>query len=162
MLTSAIRILRESLSIIGQTQITLPHTQKTCVKNVTSLARRHCENRYFECPPAIRTGVATPAVATVRIPPAMVKPPPTRLTLVPIVLLTWRTGCNADIQNSSDIKDLLSNQCNFTHTKFYPSAYLSHLWGFCYLASLQNNLRVGSNRYTSSSNLIKCQRQNGS
>ena len=57
-------------------------------------------------------------------------------------------------------------QCNDIlwerHALHYPRAYLLHLWGFCYLASLQNNLCVGSNRYTSSSNLIKCQRQNGS
>ena len=57
-------------------------------------------------------------------------------------------------------------QCNDIlwerHALHYPRAYLLHLWGFCYLASLQNNLCAGSNRYTSSSNLIKCQRQNGS
>ena len=57
-------------------------------------------------------------------------------------------------------------QCNDIlwerHALHYPRAYLLHLWGFCYLASLQNDLCAGSNRYTSSSNLIKCQRQNGS
>ena len=57
-------------------------------------------------------------------------------------------------------------KCNGTlwrrHALHYPRAYLLHLWGFCYLASLQNDLCAGSNRYTSSSNLIKCQRQNGS
>ena len=49
--------------------------------------------------PAMRTGVATPAVAMVRIPPAMVKPPPTRLTLVPIVLLT----CDRDLIKSTAV-----------------------------------------------------------
>ena len=57
-------------------------------------------------------------------------------------------------------------QCNDIlwerHALHYPRAYLLHLWGFCYLASLHNNLCAGLNRYTSSSNLIKCQRQNGS
>ena len=45
-------------------------------------------NIILEIVPAIRTGAANPAVRVVIMPPAMVRPPPTTLTLVPMVLLT--------------------------------------------------------------------------
>ena len=36
---------------------------------------------------------------------------------------------NADIKNSSEIKDLLSNQCNFTHTKKIIQAFTYRIYG---------------------------------
>ena len=38
-------------------------------------------------------------------------------------------GSNAGIQSSSEIKDLLSNQCNFTHTKNSIQAFTYRIYG---------------------------------